>query len=486
MPKPKKSKTSLHKPLLENEAAFDFTTSQRLFESLIYNYCSADEFYEKYWEKCHLYIPCLKEEAKEDGDGVNNRETYFRSLFNQAILKEIVMSNNLLYGVDMCACRFDEQKKCRINSDLTGPIKIGKVESLFNKDEMTLQFHQPQRFHDELWKIQERLETFFGSAVGSNIYMTPDGAQGLAPHHDDVEVFILQLEGTKAWKLYSPVKHLARQSSEDFDENEVKDLTLLDTILMKPGDVLYFPRGTIHQAKSIKGTGHSTHLTISTYEQQTWSDYIASIVPSLCQISENTLALRKGLPWRYFKQSSSGNFKQQLKMALISLAESIIENEELEMSDSFVEYFYANRLPPFGHMFDQLGQNPTLESKVRLTYPDHVFIMRGKLPGQDHHEDKDEDSCDEEEEKEDDGKESETETHVFYSTRNDRSMHMISNEKPKALRFPLECYEGLQILKNSASKFLSVSVLKLPPPKELDTIVALWAEGLLECKEEDK
>jgi ribosomal protein L16 Arg81 hydroxylase len=25
-----------------------------------------------------------------------------------------------------------------------------------------------------------------------------------APHYDDVEVFILQLEGKKKWKLYSP------------------------------------------------------------------------------------------------------------------------------------------------------------------------------------------------------------------------------------------------------------------------------------------
>ena len=57
---------------------------------------------------------------------------------------------------------------------------------------MTLQFHQPQRFHDELWKIQEMLESLFGCLIGSNIYMTPENSQGLAPHYDNVEVSFLE------------------------------------------------------------------------------------------------------------------------------------------------------------------------------------------------------------------------------------------------------------------------------------------------------
>lgn len=41
---------------------------------------------------------------------------------------------------------------------------------------------------DELWRIQEKLECYFGSLVGSNVYITPAGSQGLPPHYDDVEV----------------------------------------------------------------------------------------------------------------------------------------------------------------------------------------------------------------------------------------------------------------------------------------------------------
>jgi ribosomal protein L16 Arg81 hydroxylase len=56
----------------------------------------------------------------------------------------------------------------------------------------------------------ENLESFFGTLVGANVYITPGGSQGLSPHHDDVEVFILQLEGEKHWRLYKPIEELPR------------------------------------------------------------------------------------------------------------------------------------------------------------------------------------------------------------------------------------------------------------------------------------
>ncbi len=40
--------------------------------------------------------------------------------------------------------------------------------------------------------------------VGSCRYLTPAGTQGFAPHWDDIEAFVLQLEGSKRWKVYPP------------------------------------------------------------------------------------------------------------------------------------------------------------------------------------------------------------------------------------------------------------------------------------------
>ncbi len=55
--------------------------------------------------------------------------------------------------------------------------------------------HQPQRFLSPLWRLLASLEGQLGCLVGCNAYLTPGGAQGLAPHHDDVELFVCQTEG---------------------------------------------------------------------------------------------------------------------------------------------------------------------------------------------------------------------------------------------------------------------------------------------------
>jgi hypothetical protein len=49
-----------------------------------------------------------------------------------------------------------------------------------------------------------RLEERFGCPVHTNLYLTPLGAQGFDPHYDTHEVFVLQIEGTKHWRLYGP------------------------------------------------------------------------------------------------------------------------------------------------------------------------------------------------------------------------------------------------------------------------------------------
>ncbi len=55
----------------------------------------------------------------------------------------------------------------------------------------------PQRWSDKLWKLMSALETYFGTCMGCNAYLTPKASQGFAPHWDDIDAFIVQLEGKK-------------------------------------------------------------------------------------------------------------------------------------------------------------------------------------------------------------------------------------------------------------------------------------------------
>lgn len=65
---------------------------------------------------------------------------------------------------------------------------------------------------------------------------------------------------------------MPRTSSCNFHQDEIGE-PILDVIL-RPGDFLYMPRGYIHQADTLYTEIHSLHLTFSTYQQNSISDFL--------------------------------------------------------------------------------------------------------------------------------------------------------------------------------------------------------------------
>lgn len=49
------------------------------------------------------------------------------------------------------------------------------------------------------------------------------GTQGLAPHYDDVDLWVCQTEGRKRWRIYSPRKgyELPSVPSNDFAQEDI-------------------------------------------------------------------------------------------------------------------------------------------------------------------------------------------------------------------------------------------------------------------------
>ena len=62
--------------------------------------------------------------------------------------------------------------------------------------------------------------------------------------------------------------------SGNFKQNEIGDM-IFSTVL-EPGDILYFPRGYIHQAEALPDV-HSMHITFSTYQKHTWGDVMEKV-----------------------------------------------------------------------------------------------------------------------------------------------------------------------------------------------------------------
>lgn len=122
-----------------------------------------------------------------------------------------------------------------------------------------------QALTPELRALSHRLAREFAGLVGANIYCSFGGVQAFETHFDLHHVFAVQVEGEKTWRLYenradAPVSFPGDEAETRrwFTETRGK---LMTEVRMRPGDVLYLPRGWYHDAMTTEGA--SLHVTFS-------------------------------------------------------------------------------------------------------------------------------------------------------------------------------------------------------------------------------
>ncbi|KAM4853977.1 ribosomal oxygenase 1 [Thomomys bottae] len=252
----------------------------RLFEWLIAP-VPPDHFYRRLWEREAVLV------RRQD-------HAYYQGLFSTADLDSILRQEEVQFGQHLDAARYVRGRRETLNPP--GRALPAAAWSLYQAG-CSLRLLCPQAFSTTVWQFLAVLQEQFGSMAGSNVYLTPPNSQGFAPHYDDIEAFVLQLEGRKLWRVYRPrvpTEELALTSSPNFSQEDLGE-PVLQTVL-EPGDLLYFPRGFIHQAECQDGV-HSLHLTLSTYQRNTWGDFLEAVLPLAIQAAmEENLEFRRGLP----------------------------------------------------------------------------------------------------------------------------------------------------------------------------------------------
>ncbi len=103
-----------------------------------------------------------------------------------------------------------------------------------------------------------------------NSYYSPDG-KGYSLHFDTHPVWLLQVEGRKRWQVAPEPEMVNPPGNISFppDREELKlpwitvkrpDKSTFRDVVLRPGDVLYIPAGTWHEATA---QGHSLALTMA-------------------------------------------------------------------------------------------------------------------------------------------------------------------------------------------------------------------------------
>lgn len=326
-----------------------------------------------------------------------HNKDYYKGIFSCQELDKILREKQLKFSEDIDITSYMNGIKKNHNGD--GRAYAPVVWDSYQNGR-SVRLLMPQTLNKSMWKLCSLLSEYFGNFVGSNIYLTPPGTQGFAPHYDDIEAFVLQLEGQKHWKVYSPrsdAEELPRFSSPDFSQDELGE-EFLDVVL-SPGDLLYFPRGFIHQAKSVEQE-HSMHLTLSACQRTTWGDLLEKLLPRTLQLAiEEDVEYRRSLPRDYLSymgvvnsdknSAERDNFLLKVKQLTEGLSRFLCTDAAV---DQMAKDFVHSALPPIiteeekassihgdGEFWKNCKVNNTVEldldTKVRLLRKNAVRVV---------------------------------------------------------------------------------------------------------------
>lgn len=152
-----------------------------------------------------------------------------------------------------------DQKKISYNDysslslDITGNTNrpdVNKVQKLVSKGASII-LNDIEKYNSNLLMIADELQKLTQGRCQGNLYFSMASHKAFGPHFDLHDVFAIHFEGEKIWNIYeniedNPINHPTFRISPE--ERVHRAGKLIDQITLKPGDLLYIPRGQYHDA----------------------------------------------------------------------------------------------------------------------------------------------------------------------------------------------------------------------------------------------
>lgn len=220
--------------------------------------------------------------------------------------------------------------------------------------------------HEPLRQLCAAVTAQLSARTQTNIYLTPPHAQGFKPHWDTHDVFVLQLSGTKRWRIYGGGPELPLPDQK-FDPARHTAGPVEDEFTLAAGDVLYIPRGIMHAATTTDE--QSLHITLGVLSY-TWADLLVDCVNELV---EREATWRESLPVGYAAHEEGG---ARLHEALTAKLATLPGAVDLGAVVAARRHALESQLRPrAGDYLQQVMAIPTLR-------PDDVVQWRVAVPSQ--------------------------------------------------------------------------------------------------------
>jgi hypothetical protein len=188
---------------------------------------------------------------------------------------------------------------------------------------------------EQRWKsvatLCRNLEATLHHPVNASMFLTPRNSQGLSAHFDSVEVFVLQLEGSKHWRLYKPTVELPLQDAFEPIPREQIGAPIKE-VHVKAGDLIYMPRGFIHEA--FASDESSLHITVAVSVFR-WADLVQA---ALACLSAKDVRFRRSVP---IGALGGGDIAGDLRTQFEELLQQLVRGARVEdamaaLGDQFI------------------------------------------------------------------------------------------------------------------------------------------------------
>jgi lysine-specific demethylase/histidyl-hydroxylase NO66 len=227
-----------------------------------------------------------------------------------------------------------------------GGLDLARVRDGF-ADGYTIVLNGLEQYVRTIGTLSHCIEVELNFPTRVNGYITPPGSTGFVPHFDPHDVLILQISGSKVWRL-SDGALVAPHEMQVRKAVDTTDLSLATELCLDAGDVLYLPRGQVHGAET--QSEPSVHLTVGMHAP-TVLTLITHVLHSL-SLSDDRVHAR--LPPRHLDnaqvRASLGGLVSHI--ARVIEEPSAIADGLAAMEDVLVR---RGRCPPVGQVCDAVA-----------------------------------------------------------------------------------------------------------------------------------
>lgn len=246
------------------------------FERLIYPF-TKEQFVEEYLEKKPMVVK-------------RNQPDYYHDLLTIEEVDDIIQSG-LKHGNLDCTLSHAEKRiepedykiiRRADKTDIYAGVDPVKLFNLFEQQKASIIIHNSAAYNATLADTVAEVERDLECHSGVNLFVTPSNAQCFQAHYDEHDLFIIQIAGVKHWKVFENAVYLPFEP-QNKKHVDFSGLSLLHDVYLEAGDILYVPRGFVHEVTTTDTI--SFHITLGAVSDP-WIKHFANYITALAYEDE--------------------------------------------------------------------------------------------------------------------------------------------------------------------------------------------------------